>query len=448
MKTQHFDMIAIGAGSGGLSAVERASQYGKKCAVIEHKKIGGTCVNAGCVPKKIMWLAANSAVNLENVSGFGFYVLNKKFDWQTLKQARERYVQSINTYYDKHLHNLGISYITGFAHFVDAQTLAVGGATYSADYIVISSGSEPIIPDVSGSEYGISSDTFFQLEESPKQVAIIGGGYIGVELAGVLSLLKSKVMLFELANSILEDFDEILARTLSEDMLSRGIKIHTQTRVMQITQDKKIMTNKGEFSGFDTIIWAVGRKAMTKNLALKRAGVMTDKRGFIIADDYEKTNINHIYALGDVAAKMPLTPVAIAQARRLCDRLFKQTPVQKLNYQNIPSVVFSHPAIATIGLSEKEARIKYRHTKEKVKIYTSVFTPMANALLAKKTTTAMKLVCVGVDERIVGCHIIGDGADEMLQGFAVAINMGATKADFDNTVAIHPTSAEELVTMR
>ena len=448
MKTKYFDMIAIGAGSGGLSAVERATQYGKKCALIEYKKIGGTCVNVGCVPKKIMWLAANSAAHLENASGFGFHVLNKKFDWQILKRARELYISGINTYYEKHLHNLGIRYITGFARFVDAQTLVVGETMYSADYIVISSGSEAIIPDIPGSGYGISSDGFFQLEEVPKQVAIIGGGYIGVELVGVLSLLKSKIVLFELADSILAGFDEILARALSKYMLSCGIKIYTKTQVMQITQDKKIITNKGNFGSFDVIIWAVGRGAKTKDLALEKAGVMVDKRGFIIADDYEKTNIDHIYALGDVTDKMPLTPVAIAQARCLCDRLFKQIPARKLNYQNIPSVVFSHPAIATIGLSEKQARKKYHHTKEKVKIYTTTFTPMASALLAKKTITAMKLVCLGVDERIIGCHIIGDGADEILQGFAVAINMGATKADFDNTIAIHPTSAEELVTMR
>ena len=441
---KHFDMIAIGAGSGGLSAVERASEYGKKCCVIEAKIIGGTCVNVGCVPKKVMWFAANTANTLNNASGFGFDIAQKSFSWQQLVQNRENYIKGITHWYEDYLKKLDIKYLAGLGKLINTNTVEVNGEHYTADHIVLSPGGQPIVPAVPGAQYGITSDGFFELNHLPKKVAVIGGGYIGVELAGVLNALGSDITLFEGLASILVNFDPLLKEILTVDMTKHGVNIQSNITVQSIDKDKNITTDKGIFSDFDTIIWAVGRRANTQGLGLKSAGVDLDKHGFIPVDDYQQTNINHIYALGDATGKVPLTPVAIAAGRRLSDRLFNNMSERKLDYDNIATAVFSHPPIGTIGLTEAQAREKF----DLVKIYVSNFTPMADALLPHQTTTAMKLVCVGKDEKVVGCHIIGHGADEMLQGFAVAIKMGATKQQFDDTVAIHPSSAEELVTMR
>lgn len=442
--TTHYDMIAIGAGSGGLSAVERASEYGKKCAVIEVKTIGGTCVNVGCVPKKVMWFAANAATQINSAKGFGFDVDLKSFSWKKLKKGRDNYINGITTWYDGYLEDLGIDYIHGFGKLVDKSTVVVDGKQYTADHIVLSPGGEPFVPPIKGSEQGITSDGFFELEELPEKVAVIGGGYIGVELAGVLNALGSKVELFEMADTLLTGFDSTIQHALIKDYTNHGIDIHTDTQIQSITSKKVIHTNKGEFGKFDTIIWAVGRKPMTQNLGLDDAGIIHNKHGFIPTDKFQVTNIDNVFALGDATGRTPLTPVAIAAGRRLSDRLYNNMSDRHLNYDNIATVVFSHPPIGTIGLTEDEANKKF----DKVKIYKSEFTPMSDALLDHKTTTALKLVCAGDDEKVVGCHIMGHGADEMLQGFAVAIKMGATKEQFDNTVAIHPSSAEELVTMR
>ncbi len=442
--TTHYDMIAIGAGSGGLSAVERASEYGKKCAVIEVKTIGGTCVNVGCVPKKVMWFAANTATQINSAQGFGFNVELKDFSWKKLKEGRDNYIKGITNWYDGYLQDLGIDYLHGFGKLVDKNTVSVNGETYTADHIVLSPGGEPTIPHIEGAQYGITSDGFFELEDLPKKVAVIGGGYIGVELAGVLNALGSEVEIFGRADTLLKGFDSMIQTALDKDYTAHGIKIHHGCQIQKVTQDKTLITNNGEFSNFDQIIWAVGRTPMTQHLGLENAGVKSDQRGFIPTNKFQKTNVNNIFALGDATGRTPLTPVAIAAGRRLSDRLYNGMKNRHLNYKNIPTVVFSHPPIGTIGFTEDEANKRF----DKVKIYKSEFTPMADALLNHKTTTALKLVCVGDNEKIVGCHIMGHGADEMLQGFAVAIKMGATKKQFDDTVAIHPSSAEELVTLR
>lgn len=442
--TTHYDMIAIGAGSGGLSAVERASEYGKKCAVIEVKTIGGTCVNVGCVPKKVMWFAANTATQINSAQGFGFNVELKDFSWKKLKEGRDNYIKGITNWYDGYLQDLGIDYLHGFGKLVDKNTVSVNGETYTADHIVLSPGGEPTIPHIEGAQYGITSDGFFELEDLPKKVAVIGGGYIGVELAGVLNALGSEVEIFGRADTLLKGFDSMIQTALDKDYTAHGIKIHHGCQIQKVTQDKTLITNNGEFSNFDQIIWAVGRTPMTQHLGLENAGVKSDQRGFIPTNKFQKTNVNNIFALGDATGRTPLTPVAIAAGRRLSDRLYNSMKNRHLNYKNIPTVVFSHPPIGTIGFTEDEANKRF----DKVKIYKSEFTPMADALLNHKTTTALKLVCVGDNEKIVGCHIMGHGADEMLQGFAVAIKMGATKKQFDDTVAIHPSSAEELVTLR
>lgn len=442
--TTHYDMIAIGAGSGGLSAVERAAEYGKKCAVVEVKTVGGTCVNVGCVPKKVMWFAANAASTINSAKGFGFNVDMQDFSWQTLKQGRDDYIKGITNWYDGYLERLGIDYLHGFGKLVDQHTVSVNGVNYTADHIVLSPGGEPYVPHIEGADQGITSDGFFELEELPKSVAIIGGGYIGVELAGVLNALGSEVSLFERGDAILPGFEPMLQQALEKDYQAHGVTLHHHTSIDKITKDKQLITTDGEFGPFETVIWAVGRNPFTQHLGLENAGVECDQRGFIPTDKYQVTNVDNIFALGDATGRTPLTPVAIAAGRRLSDRLYNNMTGRHLNYDNIATVVFSHPPIGTIGLTEAEANEQY----DQVKVYTSEFTPMADALLDHKTTTALKLVCVGETEKVVGCHIMGHGADEMLQGFAVAIKMGATKQQFDDTVAIHPSSAEELVTMR
>jgi glutathione reductase (NADPH) len=441
--TKHYDMIAIGAGSGGLSAVERASEYGKKCLVIEQASIGGTCVNVGCVPKKVMWFAANAASTINSASGFGLDIEMKNFSWKTLKQGREKYINGITHWYDGYLEKLGIDYEHGFGTMVDKNTISVNGKKFTAEHIVLSPGGVPFVPKVEGAEFGITSNGFFELDELPKKTAVIGGGYIGVELAGVLNALGSKVEIFNRGATMLTGFDPILQNALDKDYSAHGIKIHYNSPVEKLSKGA-VHTSNGQYSDFDAIIWAVGRTPLTQDLNLKKVGVNQDEYGFIPTDKFQVTNVANIFALGDATGRAPLTPVAIAAGRRLSDRLYNNMPKRHLDYNNIATVVFTHPPIGTIGLTEAQAKEKF----DTVKIYQSEFTPMADALLSHKTTTALKLVCVGVEEKVVGCHIMGHGADEMLQGFAVAIKMGACKKDFDDTVAIHPTSSEELVTMR
>lgn len=449
--TKHYDLLAIGGGSGGLSAAERAAKHGAKCAVVEvAEKMGGTCVNVGCVPKKVMWYGADIAQALHNAGDYGFDVTLKGFDWATLVAAREQYIRGINDWYVNYLDDSNIDSIQGYARFLDANTIEVNGEQYSADHIVIASGGAPVVPDTPGAELGINSDGFFALTEQPKRVAVVGAGYIAVELAGVLNALGSDVSLLLRREHFLSSFDAMLRDTLMEEMVNDGVNVITGITCTAIEKsaDGSLtlnFQNGQQLTEIDALIWAIGRNPNTRDLNLDAAGVSIDKRGYIPTDEFQNTNVPGIYAVGDVTGRAQLTPVAIAAARRLGDRLFNNQPDRKLDYDNIPTVMFSHPPIGTIGLTEEQAREKHG---DAVKVYQTRFTAMANAFTQHKPSTAMKLVTVGAQEKVVGVHVIGQGADEMLQGFAVAVKMGATKADFDNTVAIHPTSAEELVTMR
>ena len=355
---KHYDMIAIGAGSGGLSAVERASEYGKKCAVVEVNQVGGTCVNVGCVPKKVMWFAANAAQIIKNSNGFGFDISINDFSWTKLKDGRENYINGINEWYDGYLEKLGIDYFHGFGKLIDKNTISVNGENLTADTIVLSPGGEPSVPKIEGAKYGITSDGFFELNELPKRVAVVGGGYIGVELAGVLNSLGSEVSLFVRSQKLLNGFDELIQSSLENDYREHGIKIEFGTSIDKISKDKTLHTNKGDFSGYEQIIWTVGRDPLTQHLGLENAGVKTDQRGFILTNKFQKTNIGNIYALGDATGRAPLTPVAIAAGRRLSDRLYNNMKNRRLSYENIPTVVFTHPPIGTIGMTEEEARKK------------------------------------------------------------------------------------------
>ncbi len=445
----HFDLIAIGGGSGGLAAAEKAAQAGKKVALIETARIGGTCVNAGCVPKKIMWYAAQLSHAVDDAYDFGIPASRGKTDWTKLVTAREQYIRDINQYWDSYVLDSGITRIQGHARFVSTNQIEVNNNVYSANHIVIATGGQPVIPNVPGTELAISSEGFFELEALPQNVAIIGSGYIGVELSGVLQALGSQVTLIGLDDKILKNFDPMISEMLYTEMLQQDIVIKTEFQVSSLEKNQHglvIHSTEDEIlEGFDVIIWAVGRRPNTRELGLDAAGVYCQADGTIATDAFQNTNVAGIYAIGDVTGKSPLTPVAVAAGRKLADRLFNQIADSKVDYDNIPSVVFAHPAIATIGLTENEAIELYGDT---VTVYKSEFTAMRHALNNTAKRTAMKLVCAGENEKIVGIHIIGDNADEMLQGFAVAVKMGATKSDLDNTIAIHPSSAEELVTMK
>jgi len=448
--SHHFDLIAIGGGSGGIAVARRAAEYGMKCAVIEASRLGGTCVNVGCVPKKVMWHAAQLSHTLHDVPDYGFDAALTLIDWPQLKAGRDAYVERLNTIYARNLENSDVRMIAGHAEFSSKNSVTVAGETYSADHIVVACGGRPSIPDIAGAAHGITSDGFFELESLPRRVAIVGSGYIAVELAGVLNALGSEVTLLLRRQHVLGRFDVMLRETLLEQMQDDGINIVTGVDLSMIERDSDdtliLNADDGEtFYGYDTLIWAIGRESRIDGLNLPVAGLVAGNSGFIQVDAFQNSDVPGVYAIGDVTEQVALTPVAIAAGRSLADRLFGGKQDARLDYTNIPSVVFSHPPIGTIGLSEDEARELYG---DDVKIYQTRFVPMYYALTSRKQRSMMKLITVGATEKVVGCHIIGDGADEMLQGFAVAIKMGATKADFDNTVAIHPTSAEELVTMR
>lgn len=449
---KHYDYIAIGGGSGGIASVNRAASYGKKCAIIEANQIGGTCVNVGCVPKKVMWYAANMATAIHDYApDYGFDLTLNKFNFTQLVASRQAYIDRIHQSYKTVLAKNKVDIINGFATFLDKNTLQVNGETLTADHIVIATGGRPSRPDIEGAELGVDSDGFFALTELPKRVAIVGAGYIGVELAGVLNALGVETHLIVRGDSVLKNFDSEIVITLSDIMVKNGIQFHYQNTPTKITRDNSnslniALKNDGALM-VDCLIWATGREPNTDNLGLDKTGVKVNEKGLILTDKYQNTNIKGIYAVGDIIADgVPLTPVAVASGRRLAERLFNHKPEEHLDYSLIPSVIFSHPPIGTVGLSEEQAIQEYG--KDKVKVYQSNFTPMYSAVTAHREPCKMKLVCIGENEKIVGLHGVGFGVDEMIQGFAVAIKMGATKTDFDNTVTIHPTGAEEFVTMR
>jgi len=447
--SQHYDLIVLGGGSGGLAVAEIAAQLGRRVAVIESDRLGGTCVYRGCVPKKVMWFAANLAAAVRDGTDFGVRAGAESIDWATLVAGRNAYVQKINDYWDSYVESLGIVRASGLGRFVDARTVEAGDTRYPADHIVIATGSRPLVPRLPGHELGITSDGFFALESQPRKVAVIGGGYIGVELAGVLASFGSEVTVVALEDRLLWAFDPLVGEALADNMNLEGIRLNLSYEVAALERRDDglaLVPKTGEaLTGFDSILWAVGRAPNSTGLNLEAIGVEVQRNGLIPTDAYQATNVPGIYAIGDVTGRDPLTPVAIAAGRRLARRLFGGETGLTLDYANIPSVVFSHPPAGRVGLTEPEARERYGDT---LTVYETTFTPMRYALNDHGPRTAMKLVCQGPDERVVGIHLIGDGVDEMLQGFAVAVKMGATKADLDDTVAIHPVSAEELVTLK
>jgi glutathione reductase (NADPH) len=447
--TQRYDLLVIGGGSGGLAHAQRAAEYGAQAAVVEQGPLGGTCVNVGCVPKKVMWYAASHAHGFHHAADYGFDIEVRGHDWERLKASRDAYIERLNGIYENNLDKRGVTYLAGTARFVDANTVDIDGRKVSADRIVIATGGRPMVPDIPGAELGITSDGFFELEHRPQRVLIAGSGYIAVELAGVFSALGSDVQVVVRKDRVLRSFDTMLSKELMDAMGRAGIDLATGATPESVerTDDGLVLhTADGRtFGPVDCLVWAIGRSPNTQTLDASNAGVEQDKYGFVPTDKYQQTNVDHIFALGDVTGRDALTPVAIAAGRRLADRLYGGMDGRHLDYELIPTVIFSHPTIGTIGMTEEEARAHYG---DDIKVYSSGFTGMYYALGKDKQRSVMKLITTGSEERVIGCHVIGEGADEMMQGFAVAMRMGATKKDFDDTVAIHPTSSEEFVTMR
>jgi glutathione reductase (NADPH) len=450
---QHFDYIAIGGGSGGIASANRAAMRGAKVALIEAKHMGGTCVNVGCVPKKVMWHGAQVAEAIKLYApDYGFDVELKNFDWAKLVESREAYIGRIHKGYEGYLAKNGVTVINGFAKFVDNKTIEVNGEHYTADHISIAVGGRPSIPNIPGAEYGIDSNGFFELDEQPRRVAVIGAGYIAVELAGVLSSLGTETHLFVRKHAPLRNFDPLVVETLTEVMKKEGPTLHTNATPKALTKEADgsvtLHLENGDTHTVDQVIWAIGREPVTDLINLQATDVETTERGYIKTDEYQNTSVPGIYALGDIMeGGIELTPVAVKAGRMLAERLFNpELPDAKMDYDLVPTVVFSHPPIGTIGLTEPQAIAQYG--EENVKVYTSTFAAMYTAVTQHRQPCKMKLVCVGEDEKIVGLHGIGFAVDEMIQGFAVAMKMGATKADFDSVVAIHPTGSEEFVTMR
>jgi len=428
-----------------------AAMHGAKVILFEGKEVGGTCVNVGCVPKKVMWYGAQVAETLHRYAGeYGFDVTINKFDFATLKANRQAYIDRIHGSYERGFDNNGVERVYEYARFVDPHTVEVAGERYTAPHILIATGGHALYPNIPGSENGITSDGFFELDEVPKRTAVIGAGYIAVEVAGVLNALGSDTHLFVRKDRPLRTFDKDIVDVLVDEMAKSGPTLHTHANATEVVKNADdsltISFDNGETITVDCLIWAIGRAANTSGFGLEKTGVKLTEKGTIYSDEFENTSVPGIYALGDVTGKLDLTPVAVKAGRQLSERLFNNKADAKLDYTDVATVVFSHPVIGSVGLTEEKAIAKYG--AENIKVYKSSFTPMYTALGDNRQPSTMKLVTLGEDEKIIGLHGIGYGVDEMIQGFSVAIKMGATKADFDNTVAIHPTGSEEFVTMR
>lgn len=486
--TKHYDYLVIGGGSGGVASARRAASYGKKVLIIEsqYKKFGGTCVNVGCVPKKVMWYAGDLAHKKHHLKSYGLSSTEDEvkygdFNWGLIQEKRDAYVERLNGIYERNLEREGVEYLYGFAKFhnsnadvevtlsADQKASFIGNdqekiynkgdkIVFSADKVLIATGGRPIVPpSVEGSELGSTSDGFFKLAKQPESVAVVGAGYIGVELAGIFASVGSKTHLVIRGDTVLRSFDDVIQNSITDHYSDKlGINVVKQSGSVKRVEDigngkKKVYLGNGDVLEVDQLIWTVGRTSLL-DIGLDQVGVEIDSKNHIIVDEYQQTANPKVFSLGDVIGKVELTPVAIAAGRKLSNRLFSGQDIyaqDKLDYSNVPSVIFSHPEAGSIGLSTQEAKEKYGESQ--IKVYNSKFNAMYYAMMDSdelKSPTIYRLVVAGPEEKVVGLHIVGDSSAEILQGFGVAIKMGATKQDFDNCVAIHPTSAEELVTLR
>jgi glutathione reductase (NADPH) len=442
----HYDYIVIGAGSGGVRSARIAASHGAKVAIIEKQDLGGTCVNLGCVPKKLFAYGSDFSMHFEDAAAYGWSVGKPSFDWATLRDNKTKEIKRLNGIYENLLKNNNVDLYKGEAKFTGTNTLSAGGKELSADNILIATGGTPNKPDIDGAEHIAVSDDMFYLKEFPKKVSIIGGGYIAVEFAHILHGLGAHVDLIQRSDYILGSFDKDVRKTLTAEMNKQGINILFNTSPSKVEKNSNgytLHTDDGNKINTDLVMAAIGRKPLIDKLDLDKAGIKTAPNGKIITDKDFKTSAPNIYAVGDVTSQVELTPMAIAEGHALADRLFNKQK-RNLSYQNIPTAVFSHPPVGTVGLSEEKA-IKEGFN---VEVYITEFKPLKHTLTGRDEKTMMKLITDKSTDKVLGVHMVGADAAEIIQGFAVALNAGATKADFDRTIGIHPTSAEEFVTMR
>lgn len=448
MSQYDFDLFVIGAGSGGVRAARTAAGLGKKVAVAEGRFLGGTCVNIGCVPKKLFSYGSHFHEEFAQAAGFGWTVAGSTFDWPTLRDNKTKEIERLNGIYHNLLVNSGVELIEGFASFESAHKVRVGEVSYTAERILVATGSTPYMPEFPGSEHAVSSDSVFYLDEFPKRSLVLGGGYIAVEFAGIFQGLGAESHLVYRGGQPLKGFDEEVRSFAAEEMQKKGVQFHLNANIAQIEKQptglKVTLTNQ-EVLEVDLVLCATGRVPKVEGLNLEHAGVELGKKGEIAVNDQFQTSAPSVYALGDVINRLQLTPVALAEAMTLVHNLYQpELPAKQMDYSNIATAVFCHPNIATVGLSEEQAREVF----DQVEIYSAAFRPMKHTLSGSDERHLMKLVVDAASRKVVGAHMVGSDAGEVMQGIAVAIKAGATKEMFDSTVGIHPTGAEEFVTMR
>ena len=446
MPDYDFDMVTIGAGSGGVASSRRAASYGARVAICEDSRVGGTCVIRGCVPKKLLVYGSHFREEFEDAAGFGWTVPEPRLDWAALIAAKNREIDRLNAVYIRMLRDAGVQLIEGRGKIVDPHTVEIGDRSYTARHILVAVGARPLVPEIHGIEHGITSDEALELTELPRRIVIIGGGYIGVEFAGIFNAAGVVVTMCIRGDTVLRGFDEDIRSTLSNEMRKKGIDIRSETIVEDIEKRAdalSVMTRAGEMIDADVVLAATGRVPNTRHLGLEAAGVAVDKDGAVEVDEMSRTAVPSIFAVGDCTNRLNLTPVAIAEGRAVAETLFNNRPTA-IKHTGVPSAVFSQPPAASVGLSEIEARIEYKG----IDVYVTNFRPMKHTLSGRDERVMMKLIVDRASERVIGCHIMGMDAAEIIQGVAIAMKCGATKTQFDMTVGLHPTLAEELVTMR
>ena len=446
MAQYDFDLFTIGAGSGGVRASRVSAGYGAKAGVAEERYLGGTCVNVGCIPKKLLVYASHFSDDFQDAAGFGWTVGERRVDWARLIANKDKEIGRLNSVYRKLLQESGVTIIENHAEIIDPHTVLVEGKKITAKYILVAVGSWPVVPKIPGSEHAITSNEVFYLPSLPQKIIIVGGGYIGVEFAGILHGLGVQVTQLYRGPLFLRGFDDDCRTALAEEMRKRGVDLRFNTDVEGIEKvggSLRATLTDGAVVEADQILYATGRVPNTRSLGLEKAGVETKINGAVVVDDFSKTNVDSVYAIGDCTDRLMLTPVAIAEGRAVAETLFNNNPM-KPSYINVPSTVFSTPNIGTLGLTEAQARESYKT----IDVYRTSFRPLKHTLTGRDETIMMKIIVDQATDKVVGCHMVGPDAGEIIQGLAVAMNCGATKAQFDATIGIHPTAAEEFVTMR
>lgn len=446
MKAFDFDLVTIGAGSGGVAASRRAGSYGARVAIVEESRFGGTCVVRGCVPKKLLVYGSHFADELADARGFGWTIERAEHDWPSLVAAKNREVDRLSEIYRRMLRDAGVTLFEGRARLIDRHTVQVGDRKMTAKYILVATGGRPVVPEIRGASLGITSDDALDLPRRPDRIVIVGGGYIGVEFAGIFNALGTKVTLVVRGDGVLRGFDQDVRSFLTQEMTKRGVVISTDCNVVDIERagdTLSVMTRFGDSLAADVVLFATGRAPHTSGIGLEEAGVKLDKEGAVTVDASSKTSVDSIYAIGDCTNRLNLTPVAIAEGRAFAETMFHDNPMQ-VEHLLVPSAVFSQPPVATVGCSEEHARSVYGE----IDVYATSFRPLKHSLTERDERTMVKLVVDRSTDRVVGAHMVGADAAEIMQGIAIAVRIGATKRDFDRTIGIHPTAAEELVTLR